>query len=167
MDERVTHQVNESKPLSIYLCRLIIIIFVQIKYRKKLVDATCCETIVPATSPPGFKVAPGVNFMPVNGIFVLNLTKLEKKCRHSSGLTGISNMPKNYFVIGGGKTGIDAVLYLMDHGVDLSRVHWVVPNDAWFFNRFELDNEFFNNLMPYMEALMNEEDDHWQKVLLR
>ena len=84
-----------------------------------------------------------------------------------SGLTAIRNNPKNYLIVGGGKTGVDAVLYLMDHGVDLSRVHWVVPNDAWFFNRFELDNEFFNNLMPYMEALMNEEDDHWQKVLLR
>ena len=39
----------------------------QVSYRKKLVDATCCETIVPATSAPGFKVAPGVNFIPING----------------------------------------------------------------------------------------------------
>ena len=39
----------------------------QVSYRKKLVDATCCETIVPATSSPGFKVAPAVNFIPING----------------------------------------------------------------------------------------------------
>ena len=48
----------------------------QIKYRKKLVDATCCETIVPATSPPGFKVAPGVNFMPINGKYLLQKTSV-------------------------------------------------------------------------------------------
>ena len=39
----------------------------QVTYRRKLVDATCCETLVPATSPPAFRVAPGVNFMPING----------------------------------------------------------------------------------------------------
>ena len=39
----------------------------QVTYTRKLVDATCCETIVPSSSPPGFRVANGVNFMPVNG----------------------------------------------------------------------------------------------------
>jgi len=121
----------------------------QIKYRKKLVDATCCETIVPATSPPGFKVAPGVNFMPING------------------LTGIRNTPKNYLVIGGGKTGIDAVLYLIDHGVELTRIHWVVPNDAWFFNRWDLDSNFHNIMMTHLGSLFHDEDDTWQKVILR
>lgn len=63
LDETVSYQViyviMMSASQKLTLC--------QIKYRKKLVDATCCETIVPATSPPGFKVAPGVNFMPING----------------------------------------------------------------------------------------------------
>ena len=83
------------------------------------------------------------------------------------GLTGIRNPPKNYLVIGGGKTGIDAVLYLMDHGVDLTRVHWVVPNDAWFFNRWELDNNIYSILQTHLGSLFHEEDDTWQKVLLR
>ena len=83
------------------------------------------------------------------------------------GLTGIRNTPKNYLVIGGGKTGIDAVLYLMDHGVDLARVHWVVPNDAWFFNRWPLDANLFSILKTHLGSLFYEEDDTWQKVMLR
>ena len=83
------------------------------------------------------------------------------------GLTGIRNSPKNYLVIGGGKTGIDAVLYLMDHGVDLTRLHWVVPNDAWFFNRWELDNNIYSILQTHLGALLHEEDDTRQNVLLR
>ena len=70
-------------------------------------------------------------------------------------------------MVGGGKTGIDAVLHLMDKGVDLSRVHWVVPNDAWFFDRMELDENFFHVMQPYLDAILNEEDDTWQKALLR
>ena len=39
----------------------------QVKYRRKLGDATHCETHVPATSKPNFTVEEGVNFVPVNG----------------------------------------------------------------------------------------------------
>ena len=39
----------------------------EVKYRRKLVDATHCETHVPATSKPNFTVEEGVNFVPVNG----------------------------------------------------------------------------------------------------
>ena len=39
----------------------------EVKYRRKLVNATHCETHVPATSKPNFTVEEGVNFVPVNG----------------------------------------------------------------------------------------------------
>ena len=55
----------------------------------------------------------------------------------------------------------------MDHGVELSRVHWVVPNDAWFFNRWELDINFYGILRTHLSSLFHEEDDTWQKVMLR
>ena len=40
-----------------------------------------------------------------------------------------------YLVLGGGKTGIDAVLHLLGHGVREERLWWVVPQDAWFWSR--------------------------------
>jgi hypothetical protein len=38
-------------------------------------------------------------------------------------------------VIGAGKTGMDAALFLLERGVDQERITWIVSNDAWFFNR--------------------------------
>ena len=64
---------------------------------------------------------------------------------------------KKYLIIGGGKTGIDAVLFLLDHGLDPAKITWVVPNDAWFLNRhaFQLEkglmadgmNSFFDSVI--------------------
>ena len=39
----------------------------QVEVRRKLVDATQCETRVPATSKANFTVEDDVNFVPVNG----------------------------------------------------------------------------------------------------
>ena len=38
----------------------------QVEYRRKIVDATHCETKVPSTSTPNFKVEDDVDFVPVN-----------------------------------------------------------------------------------------------------
>ena len=40
----------------------------QVEVRRKLVDATHCETRVPATSQPNFTVEAEVNFVPINGL---------------------------------------------------------------------------------------------------
>ena len=37
------------------------------------------------------------------------------------GLSGLRSHQKKYLIIGGGKTGIDAVLFLLDHGLDPDR----------------------------------------------
>ena len=46
---------------------------------------------------------------------------------------------KNYksliLCIGAGKTGIDAVLFLLNHNVDEDKILWIMPNDAWLWNR--------------------------------
>ena len=39
----------------------------EVKYSKKIVDATHCETHVPATSKPNFTVEEDVKFVPING----------------------------------------------------------------------------------------------------
>jgi hypothetical protein len=38
-------------------------------------------------------------------------------------------------VIGAGKTGLDALLFLLDEGVSPDRIQWVVSQDAWLLNR--------------------------------
>ena len=52
-----------------------------------------------------------------------------------SGLSGVRAPWARYLVLGGGKTGIDAVLHLLGHGVLEERLWWVVPQDAWFWSR--------------------------------
>ena len=40
-----------------------------------------------------------------------------------------------YVVIGAGKTGIDALLHLLDIGVNPESIMWIISNDCWYFNR--------------------------------
>ena len=75
----------------------------QVTFRRKLVDATITENKVPATTPPNYGVAEGVNFVTVNG------------------LSSVAQPWDRYLIVGGGKTGIDAVLFLLDHGLDPDR----------------------------------------------
>jgi hypothetical protein len=67
---------------------------------KKRVDATFSDTAIPATHPPKYTVAAGVRCVPLND------------------LTRISQPQPAYVVVGAGKTGIDACLWLLEHGVD-------------------------------------------------
>ena len=89
----------------------------EIRVRRKTVDTTYMNVTVPSTTPPGYDVAAEVPIVPIN-----TLARLEKPW-------------SNYVVVGGGKTGIDAILFLLDRGVEPDRIRWIVPNDAWFLNR--------------------------------
>ena len=104
----------------------------------KIVDATRMITNVPATTPPKYGVSEGVNLISING------------------LVDIKKPWKRYVVIGAGKTGIDAILYLLDNKVDSQRIVWIVSNDCWYLGRdgFEdvkgLSEQFFcifNNIL--------------------
>ena len=66
-----------------------------------------------------------------------------------------------YLIVGGGKTGIDAVLYLLDHGADPDKITWIIPNDSWFVNRDLLLSSAFEN------GLTVGTDKTWQDVYLR
>lgn len=84
---------------------------------RKTVDATYLKTSVPANHTPGFTIAPDVQFMPLND------------------LPGVAAPPPGYVIIGGGKTGIDACLWLLENGVDPDRIQWIVSRDAWLLDR--------------------------------
>lgn len=88
-----------------------------ISVRKKVVDATHAQTAVPSTHPPKYKVAAGVNCIPLNS------------------LPGIKRPYAKYTVVGSGKTGMDAILWLLENKVAPQRIRWVMPRDAWLLNR--------------------------------
>lgn len=90
---------------------------VQINVRKRVVDAAYMDVQVPATHPPRYAVDPQARVIPPNGLVSLRIAAGQ------------------YVVIGGGKTGIDAVLFLLAHGVAASKIRWIVPNDMWLWNR--------------------------------
>ncbi len=85
--------------------------------RARLVDGTYGKITVPSTRPPAYGVAEGVNLVPING--------LAARTRDWA----------RYVIIGAGKTGMDAVLYLLSDGVSPERISWVISRDAWFINR--------------------------------
>ena len=88
---------------------------------QKIVDAAYISVTVPSQRPPQFEVAAGVACAAPN-----SLPKLVPEYRH-------------FVVIGSGKTGIDSCLFLLEHGVAPANITWVMPNDAWLFDRFTVN----------------------------
>jgi len=103
---------------------------------KKLVDCTYLKTHVPSTHTPNFDITEGVNFMPLND------------------LPKITTPADMYNIIGGGKTGIDALLWLLEMGVSPDNIQWVVSRDAWLLDRknTQPSAEFFSSTMGAQAA---------------
>ncbi len=103
---------------------------------KKTVDATFLKTSTPSTHMPAFYIDPSVRFMPLND------------------LPRMGAAPDDYVVIGGGKTGIDACLWLLEQRVDPDKIRWIMPRDGWLLNRKNTQPtiEFFHNTMEAQAA---------------
>lgn len=86
------------------------------RVRRKLVDTTYLEGTIPATSPPPFEVGEGVRCVPAGAL---------------AGLEGA----ERFVVIGGGKTALDACVFLLEQGVPAASIRWIRPRDAWWINR--------------------------------
>lgn len=84
---------------------------------RKIIDATHLKTSVPSTHTPKFEIGDGVKFIPLND------------------LPKIVTPPDDYVVVGAGKTGIDACLWLLENRVDPDKITWIVPRDAWLLDR--------------------------------
>ena len=89
----------------------------RMRVRRKFVDATHLETVIPATHRRGFDVAPGAHCVPPNEL-----------PRMAPGFA-------QFAVLGGGKTGLDCVSWLLDAGAHPDAITWVVPRDAWWSDR--------------------------------
>ena len=87
---------------------------------KKIVDATYMHVMVPSMRPPPYEVTEGTTCVPPNA------------------LPRLTGTWERYTVIGAGKTGMDACLFLLKNGVAPERIGWVMPRDSWLFDRADI-----------------------------
>ena len=109
-----------------------------VNVKQKIVDATILKTKVPSTHTPNFSIEEGVRFMPLND------------------LPKVTDQPDRYVVVGGGKTGIDACLWLLQMGCDPDRIQWIRPRDGWLLNRRNTQptEDFFFDVFNAQAGLM-------------
>jgi hypothetical protein len=116
-----------------------------VRVRRRVVDARYLEPSIPVTQVPSFAVEPGARLIPVNDLVRLGSP--------ASGFT----------ILGGGKTAIDACLWLLGDGVPPEAIRWVRPRDPWLLDRaFQQPLELLPRLMEgvslYLEAAAEAED---------
>ncbi len=83
----------------------------------RIVDARYLAPEIPATSEPPFRTADGVRVLPVN-----ELPKLQ-------------TAPREFVIVGSGKTATDACVWLLGNGVDPDSICWIRPREPWMLNR--------------------------------
>jgi hypothetical protein len=95
--------------------------------RRAFVDAAYCSFEIPSTHPPKYSVAPGVRVISPNA------------------LPHAAKSGDNYVIVGAGKTAMDVCLWLLERGTNPEHIRWIIPRDAWFINRANVQpgDEFF------------------------
>lgn len=105
---------------------------------RRVVDTTYTAGEIPARHTPSYAIAPGVKHAPVNA-----LDKIDPAVKH-------------YVILGAGKTGADAVVHLLDNGVDPAAITWIMPQDVWYYNRalYQPGEEFAEQLFDVTATQM-------------
>jgi len=83
----------------------------------KIVDGTFFNTSVPSTHRRMFEVDAGA------------------ECIAPNDLPGRAGEYRRFVILGGGKTGMDVGVWLLEAGADPDAVTWVCPRDSWLINR--------------------------------
>ncbi len=83
----------------------------------RIVNAHYLAPTIPAEVPPPFAVADGARVVPLN-----DLVRLE-------------DAPRQFVVVGAGKTATDAIVWLLGRGLDPGAICWVRPRDPWMLDR--------------------------------
>ncbi len=91
---------------------------------KRVVDATYMNVTVPSTKSPSYEVSGNVVCAPPNVLARITHREWDR-----------------YTIIGAGKTGMDACLFLLKSGVDPECISWVMPRDSWLLNRARWQGE--------------------------
>jgi NAD(P)-binding Rossmann-like domain len=116
-----------------------------VRVRKRVVDARYLEPSIPATQVTPYSVEPGARLIPVND------------------LVRVSEPADGYTVIGGGKTAIDACLWLLESGVPADAIRWIRPRDPWLLDRtyqqpLALLPRLMEGVSLYLEAAAQAQD---------
>jgi hypothetical protein len=116
-----------------------------VRVRRRVVDARYLEPSIPATHVPPFAVEPGARLIPVND------------------LVSLSGPADGFTILGGGKTAIDACLWLLGAGVPPEAIRWVRPRDPWLLDRafqqpLQLLPRLLEGVSLYLEAAAQAED---------
>jgi hypothetical protein len=108
----------------------------EVTVNKKVVNATLMTTEVPMTHTPRFEVAEGVKCVPPN-----HLCRLAPQYKHIT-------------ILGGGKTGIDSITWLLANDYPADNITWVIPRDSWFYNRrnFQPDEAFLGQALEFFAS---------------
>lgn len=118
----------------------------EVRVQRKWVNATHAKTEVPSTHPPKYSVAAGVQCIPCN--------ELPKVTRPYA----------CYTVVGSGKTGMDACIWLIENGVPHERIRWIMPRDAWVMDRANMQpgpagwRRYFENNVVQFDAIRDARD---------
>ena len=97
----------------------------QTTVHRRIVDAAYSNVSIPAERPPNFPVDSAMHCVPINA-----LASLTRPWNH-------------YVVIGAGKTGIDAILRLLEDLVDPSDITWIMSHDPLLLNRDMMNRDVF------------------------
>jgi hypothetical protein len=84
---------------------------------RKLVDTTFFNTQTPATHTPAYEIEDGVTVVAPH---LLAQTAARRDA---------------YVIVGGGKTGMDVAIWLLEMGAAPKAIHWIAPRDSWLINR--------------------------------
>jgi len=113
------------------------------KVNKRLVNGTYMAVEIPSVHPPKFEVADDIPFMPLNDL----ITQYDKW--------------EQFYVLGCGKTGMDAVLFLLRNGVAGEKIHWVMPNDSWCLDRDYLQvGRIMGTVLEHSDAIIKNDKAH-------
>lgn len=101
---------------------------VRVNVAKRTVDSTFFNTSVPSTHKRKFAVADGLACITPNA--------LPRRAAHY----------QHYTIVGAGKTGMDAAVWLLDNSVEPDAISWIAPRDSWLLNRAQTQPSlaFFN-----------------------
>jgi hypothetical protein len=94
---------------------------------RRFVDATHSRMQVPSMAPPSYPIGADVACVPLNE------------------LPRVAAQFDEFVVIGAGKTGMDACIWLLGNGADPDHIRWIVSRDSWVLDRGNVQpgDEFF------------------------
>ena len=112
----------------------------EFQIEKKLVEAGRWGDLgsIPATHTRPFEVADRIACVPPNDL-----------PRHAPG-------HERFTVVGAGKTGMDTIVWLINHGISPDQITWVRPSEYWIFQRENILNhpDYFEETVGSFQAEM-------------